>query len=80
MSMTICRQLVIWAAFVCVTWTVTAVIAGPPSVRSLADATPIAASKSYKRKCTNYRCGVISEKDQPIFKCPICGASTVPFK
>jgi hypothetical protein len=40
----------------------------------------IAAAKTYKRKCTSSKCGVISEKTQPIFKCPICGSSTVPVK
>lgn len=39
---------------------------------------PISAAKTYKRKCTSSKCGVISEKTQPIFKCPICGSNTVP--
>lgn len=39
---------------------------------------PAAAVKTYKRRCTNYKCKKVSEGTQPIFKCPFCGASTVP--
>ncbi len=37
-----------------------------------------AARKTYKRRCTNYKCKAITEGTQPIFKCKICGSSTVP--
>ena len=39
-----------------------------------------AARKTYKRRCTNYKCKAITEGTQPIFKCKICGSSTVPHK
>lgn len=39
---------------------------------------PTAAVKTYKRRCTNYKCKKISEGTKPIFKCPYCGSSTVP--
>ena len=45
-----------------------------------ADLSSAAAAKTYKRRCTNYKCKKISEGTQPIFKCPFCGSQTVPQK
>jgi hypothetical protein len=48
---------------------------------SVDTASPTAAAvKTYKRRCTNYKCKKVSEGTQPIFKCPFCGSSTVPQK
>lgn len=41
---------------------------------------PVSAQKTYKRRCTNYKCKIVSEGTKPIFKCPHCGSSTVPVK
>ena len=43
-------------------------------------ADPIAATKTYKRRCTNYKCKIVTESTKPYFKCPHCGSSTVPVK
>lgn len=40
----------------------------------------VMARKTYKRRCTNIKCKAITEGTQPIFKCKICGSSTVPQK
>ncbi len=40
----------------------------------------VMARKTYKRRCTNSKCKAITEGTQPIFKCKICGSSTVPQK
>ena len=52
-------------------------IAVMPSV-SATDTNPVAAAKTYKRRCTNSKCRIVSEGGNPIFKCPHCGSSTVP--
>ena len=41
---------------------------------------PISAQKTYKRRCTNYKCKMVSESTKPIFKSTHCGFSTVPVK
>ncbi len=41
---------------------------------------PVFAQKTYKRRCTNYKCKMVSESKKPIFKCPRCGSSTVPVE
>jgi Zn finger protein HypA/HybF involved in hydrogenase expression len=48
------------------------------SVTVAREAEPIAAQKTYKRRCSNYKCKIVSESTKPIFKCPHCGSSTVP--
>ena len=56
---------------------------GSVAVLPLATANPIdpvSAQKTYKRRCTNYKCKMVSESTKPIFKCPHCGSSTVPVK
>ena len=45
---------------------------------SATDITPATAPKTYKRRCTNSKCKIVSESTKPIFKCPHCGSSTVP--
>ena len=45
---------------------------------SATDITPVTAPNTYKRRCTNYKCKIVSESTRPIFKCPHCGSSTVP--
>jgi hypothetical protein len=50
------------------------------SATETASHTSAAARKTYKRRCTNYKCKAITEGTQPIFKCKICGSSTVPHK
>jgi len=56
---------------------------GSAAVLPLATANPIVpvlAQKTYKRRCTNYKCKMVSESTKPIFKCPHCGSSTVPVR
>ena len=56
---------------------------GSAAVLPLATANPtdrFLARKTYKRRCTNYKCKMVSESTKPIFKCPHCGSSTVPVK
>ena len=48
------------------------------SVTVAREAEPIAAQKTYKWRCSNYKCKIVSESTKPIFKCPHCGSSTVP--
>ena len=50
------------------------------AIEAAAAANPIAATKTYKRRCTNYKCKIVTESTKPYFKCPHCGSSTVPVK
>jgi len=61
------------AAIVLATSFTPATLAGTSDTNASSAAGP----KTYKRRCTNYKCKIVSESTKPSFKCPHCGSSTV---
>jgi hypothetical protein len=51
---------------------------GTPGMAIGQESDPETLRKTYKRRCTNFKCKKVSESTQSIFKCPFCGSSTVP--